>query len=65
MAATRQIKRGSIYIDKRLLKMAKFLADGRDSTMADEVERRLWKSMEPDYRKAIAKEHELGENGAG
>ncbi|MFO0806065.1 MAG: hypothetical protein U0791_23415 [Gemmataceae bacterium] len=65
MAAQTQTERASVYIDKRLLKMAKFLAEERNTTMAEEIERRVSKSLEADYRKAISREHaELGESGA-
>lgn len=65
MAQETRVQKGSIYIDRDLLKMAKFLADQADSTMADIVEEELRKALTPKYRKAIVREHaELGEAGA-
>lgn len=64
MATDSRIQRGSICIDRDILKMAKFLADQADSTMAELVEEELRRSLTPKYRKAISREHaELGEPG--
>jgi hypothetical protein len=64
MAQDTKIQRGGIYIDRDVLKMAKFLADQADSTMTELVEEELRKSLTPKYRKAINREHaELGESG--
>lgn len=63
MAASTRSAKGSIYIDRELLRMAKFLADQADSTMAELVEEELRSSLTPKYRKAITREHaELAES---
>ena len=63
MAAVTKPQKGSIYIDRDLLKMTKFLAEQSGSTMAEVVEEVLRKSLTPKYRQAILREHaELGDS---
>lgn len=63
MAEVTRSRRSGIYIDRDVLKMAKFLADQADTTMSELVEDELRKSLTPKYRKAITREHaELAES---
>lgn len=65
MAQETRLERGSIYIDKELLRMAKFLGDKSGQTMAEIVEEEIGPGLRKKYRRAIERESaELGESGA-
>ncbi len=65
MADEKQIERGSIYLDKEILKQAKTIGAHEDRPMTEVIEDALRKPLAAKYRKLAEKMTvELGEAGA-